>query len=118
MNILVKQWNAQGFNFQLSRNPLDKPISTSAGPSGNGNRFYLGIKIHEYVTLHRKELPANINSSEMHWYKDGKRHNLHGPAQITTIHIGTLYNYYIGGNELSKCEWEVERLKYLKKTDL
>lgn len=63
---------------------------------------------------HRKNLPSFISSTSMGWYKNGERHNTHGPAhKFLSSNKGL---YYIKGRTYRKAEWEleIERLNYKK----
>lgn len=92
------------------RNRMDKPSDISKESFINFNKNNIP---HRRVPW----LPAFINTRTIFeyvnfsWYKDGKKHNIYGPAVVETS--GTCY-YYIHGIEYTKNVWEVERLKYLK----
>lgn len=60
---------------------------------------------------HRNLLPANISNKARNWFKNGKYHNIHGPA--STNADGEDCYYYINGTNYTQTEWEVERRRYL-----
>lgn len=61
--------------------------------------------------FHRKFYPGIISKKIRSSYKDGKFHNLWGPAFIEMDPDEV--RYYINGRRLTKIEWEVQRLKYI-----
>lgn len=100
--------------FRIGRNNIDKPSTTN-----DSLKYILFEKIivtgfpkgpicdrHIYRSRHRSQniFPTLISEKEMIWYKNGKRHNIHGPAFMM------LNNYYIeyhfNGTRCTKEEWE------------
>lgn len=100
------------FSYLTARNIIDKPTLISRMRNiefCNGNGYYKDGS--GSIILHRKNLPAHIANGRI-WYKNGRKHNINGPAII--FKSGHL-NYYLNGIEYTNEEWEVKRLKYLQK---
>lgn len=91
------------FHYSVGRNSLDKMSSI------NDDCYMVFIK-KEDGTRHRRNLPAQVGPNQMTWFKNNTVHNIHGPANIV---LGRYTEYWLGGNRLSKEDWEVKRLKYL-----
>lgn len=83
-------------NYNISRNNIDKPLHI--------NSEYLLVFYKKWNVSHRKNLPAEIGNDFITWRKNGRKHNLYGPAVISNIN-GICY-YYLNDTQYPKESWE------------
>lgn len=107
MNVLtINSYSWYLLYRQNQRNRIDKPTEIY----GHGS-FVFCVKGHTGNKYHRKNLPASVGNTASFWYKNGKCHNINGPARISFKNLKP--DYYIDGEFFTKDDWEIERLKYL-----
>lgn len=98
--------------YDTTRNNIDKP-----------NVFYLqnGFTFMKHINPrkdHRHILPSSVGSYPdpfYEWRKNGKRHNINGPALIEGN--ARWVRYSIEGRSYSKSDWENEVQRYLAQKD-
>lgn len=94
-----------------SRNIIDKPVNINTLNNLRFRRPNKQLAMNTDMGLHRKTLPAVIEDTITFWYKNGKHHNLCGPAVISNI-SGISY-YYLDNIKYTKEDYlrEVQRRK-------
>lgn len=106
MNKLQLRTSRTELRLEHSRNCIDKPKLIMARPKCFIFEKDCIDKHRHTLYKHRNLLPSEISTYEKIWYKNGKYHNILGPAYVSLCSDSV--EYFLNDFLRTKEEWEKE----------